>query len=83
MVEPMKTLIRFLFALWCGWVIVQAPYVGVRKKLLESDATRPIYEWEVATVTNRPGFFFDTGSSQKQRHYLSPVTGFDLRDFFV
>jgi hypothetical protein len=45
-------------------VIVQAPYVGVGKKLLESDATRP-YEWEVVTVTNRAGFFFDTGSSQK------------------
>jgi hypothetical protein len=72
MVEPMKTLVRFLFAFWCGWV--QAPYVGVGKKLLESDATRPIYEWEVATVTNRPGFFFDTGSYQKQRHYLSPAS---------
>lgn len=53
----MKTLVRFLSVVWCGWAIVQAPYIGKEGK---SDADRPIYQWDLATVSNRPGFFYDT-----------------------
>jgi hypothetical protein len=59
-----KALIRFPFAFWCGWVIVQAPYVGKEGK---SDADRPIYQWDLAPVSNRPGFFYDTVKECEER----------------
>ena len=46
---------RVIVALWCGWVIVQAPYVG--EVGLKSDASRPIHEWNMAIFGNRTAFF--------------------------
>jgi hypothetical protein len=52
----MKTsVVRFVFALWCGWVIVQAPYIA--KSGDKSDPSRPIYEWDLATFNHRIGIF--------------------------
>jgi hypothetical protein len=49
------TVVRFVVALWCGWAIVQAPYVD--KTGFKFDANRPIYEWELAIFNYRLGVF--------------------------
>ena len=46
-----RTLARFVVSLWCGWVIIQAPFVG--KTGSKSDPTRPIKEWDVASFGDR------------------------------
>lgn len=62
----MKTrLARFFFTLWCGWIIVQAPYVG--KTGVESDPGRPVYKWDLATFGGGQFAFFDTVKECEER----------------
>ena len=52
-----------MFLLWCGWVIVQQPYLA--KESFKPDTSSPIQEWEAATFGGII-HFFDTASECKQ-----------------
>src|ERR1044072_6273498 len=44
----MKTLHRLIVSIWCGWVIVQAPYVG--KDGFKSDPSQPVINWDLVSL---------------------------------
>lgn len=49
-------LLQYVFLLWCGWVLIEAPIVEDRTGI-NFDASRPVVEWEVATFGGRMRFF--------------------------
>jgi hypothetical protein len=52
------TLLRFVVSIWCGWLMIQAPYVG--KEGFDSDPSQPLKKWDLVSFGHDSIPAFDT-----------------------